>query len=604
MKKSFLVTMIFLMPFFSGINVDAESTPDDMVFVPGGIVKIGITKKQLRYVVNTIGGGKRYHKSARPVHKVKIKPFYIDIYEVTNKKYAEFLNSVKKHKGEQLWIDLEGVADETDEKSRIHLKGDKYTVTDGYDEHPVIFVSWYGAKAYAKWAGKRLPTEFEWERAARGEERYIYPWGNRYKKKYANCADGGPYKIVDVGKFNRKNVSPYGCYDMAGNVLEWTSSEYLPYPKSRYKDEFYSGGDYGKRYVARGGSWFVKDDECVTTKRYRYRPNSCFEDMGFRCVKDAQTTSDDIAAAVSESVIEPEHAKAVQAAPKKSTAVPAVSVSVKEDVTEAVKTVRGEYYGMVLIPAGIVRIGIKKKDLKYVVRKLHGVKKYHKSARPRHKVDINAFYIDVNEVSNKQYAEFLNAVKKDKGSNGQWINFNGTADEGDEKCRITKVNEKYTIAEGYSNYPVIFVSWYGANAYSEWAGKRLPTEFEWEKAARGEENSLFPWGNNFEKYANCADGGPDKTVEVGKYSRYNVSAYGCNDMAGNVLEWTASEYLPYPKSRFRDEFYSGGDYGVRYVARGGSWFVNGDECVTTKRFRYDPKGMFEDVGFRCAKDTK
>jgi len=267
-------------------------------------------------------------------------------------------------------------------------------------------------------------------------------------------------------------------------------------------------------------------------------------------------------------------------------------------------TVNAAPDGMVLIPAGSVKIGIKKKQLKYVVRKLHGVKKYHKSARPRHKVDIGAFYIDINEVTNKQYTEFLNAVKKYKDGKDVWIDFNGTADEGDEKCRIEKVGGKYTIEKGYDSYPVIFVSWYGATAYSKWAKKRLPTEFEWEKAARGEENSLFPWGDRFEKYANCAQGGPDKTVEVGKYSKHNVSSYGCNDMAGNVLEWTSSEYLPYPKSRFKDEFYSGGGYGIRYVARGGSWFVNGDECVTTKRFRYDPKGMFEDVGFRCVKDTK
>jgi len=75
---------------------------------------------------------------------------------------------------------------------------------------------------------------------------------------------------------------------MAGNVLEWTSSEYLPYPKSRFKDEFYSGGENGKRYVSRGGSWFVRDDECVSTKRFRYKPKSTFEDLGFRCVKDVK----------------------------------------------------------------------------------------------------------------------------------------------------------------------------------------------------------------------------------------------------------------------------------------------------------------------------
>ncbi len=289
MKNNFAITFFMLLIALSGEVLFSAEVPDGMVLVPGGETKIGISKKKLRYVVRNIGGSKKYHKSARPVHKVYIKPFYIDIYEVTNEKYAKFLNAEKKHKaGDKVWINLGGVADEGDEKCRIKLDGDSYKVASGYEKYPVIFVSWYGASAFAKWEGKRLPTEYEWEKAARGYEKFLFPWGNSYRKKYANCAKEGPFKTVIVGAFNPKNMSPFGCYDMAGNVLEWTSSEYLPYPKSRFKDEFYSGSGYGKRYVARGGSWFVDEDECVTTKRFRYSPVGMFEDIGFRCVKDVE----------------------------------------------------------------------------------------------------------------------------------------------------------------------------------------------------------------------------------------------------------------------------------------------------------------------------
>jgi len=284
MKKAFIVSLIL---FFA--SVAYATPPEGMLLVPGGITPIGIKKKQLKYVVRKLRGIKKYHKSARPYHKIDIKAFYIDRYEVTNEQYIKFLNAIKKDKEDgKVLINLKGVADESSEKCRISQKDGVYEVEKGFEKHPVIFVSWYGAGAYAKWAGKRLPTEFEWEKAARGDGGLLFPWGNRYEKKYANCADSGASGTAEVGKFNARNVSPYECYDMAGNVLEWTSSEYLPYPKSKFKDEFYSGGGYGLRYVARGGSWFVNDDECVSTKRFRYNPTGTFEDVGFRCAKDAE----------------------------------------------------------------------------------------------------------------------------------------------------------------------------------------------------------------------------------------------------------------------------------------------------------------------------
>jgi formylglycine-generating enzyme required for sulfatase activity len=200
---------------------------------------------------------------------VDLPPFWIDICPVTNLQYKEFCDAAG-HPPPSHWRDRVVVERKTAfRRKRVVL--DTPTFPEALSSHPVTNVRWDDAAAYATWAGKRLPTEQEWEKAARGPDGRLYPWGNEFIKDACNHNEivGG---TTPVGYY-RNHSSPYGCHDMAGNVLEWTSSDYAP-------------GEEGK--VLRGGSWYHYEKMVMTTYRFRVSPMSRLDNMiGFRCARDA-----------------------------------------------------------------------------------------------------------------------------------------------------------------------------------------------------------------------------------------------------------------------------------------------------------------------------
>ncbi len=209
------------------------------------------------------------------------------------------------------------------------------------------------------------------------------------------------------------------------------------------------------------------------------------------------------------------------------------------------------------------------------------------SEKYRPNVYLDEFYIDKYEVTNAQYDECVDAGYCTSPS-----------------PRSSNMRTAYFDDPTYANYPVIYVTWYGANTYCQWMGKRLPTEAEWEKAARGENGMLWPWGNSFsQERTQIRPGGmaPDTsdTIRVGSYPG-GASPYGAMDMVGNVMEWVADwydkEYYDIAPTRNPE----GPPSGEKKVIRGGSWNSNAYSARPSARAPASPSEGYFDIGFRCA----
>jgi len=206
----------------------------------------------------------------KPQRTLTLPDFYIDRLPVTNRLYAKFLDQTRPSpETAAAWIDLSA----TRPRSRLRRQGEGYQVLPGYEEHPVTGVSWHGAKAYADWAGKRLPSEQEWEKAARGTDGRNWPWGNRWIDEQCNV-DRRVGNTTPVGAYGN-SPSPCGCFDMAGNVWQWTRSIISHAP-----------GEADDR-VIRGGCWRNTSTNARCASRGSWRMTHRDDHIGFRCVIDA-----------------------------------------------------------------------------------------------------------------------------------------------------------------------------------------------------------------------------------------------------------------------------------------------------------------------------
>jgi serine/threonine-protein kinase len=222
-----------------------------------------------------------------PAHEVTLSPYYIDVYPVTNARYVQFLNEVKTHQDDSghLYVAI-------GQDSPISRVSGLYVLQDGLEDHPASHVSWYGAEAYCLWAGKRLPTEAEWEKAARGTQRRVYPWGDQSPQgasgpSGSRCnAQGFATSTTPVDRF-ADSASPYGCFDMVGNVLEWCADWFQAgyYSLSPRQDPV--GPMSGTDRVCRGGCYHFDAWSVRTTYRVNMDPAHLIQPTGFRCVMNA-----------------------------------------------------------------------------------------------------------------------------------------------------------------------------------------------------------------------------------------------------------------------------------------------------------------------------
>jgi formylglycine-generating enzyme len=205
-----------------------------------------------------------------PEHPVYLGSYYLDKKEVTQEEYDRFMRMTKRNKP--------FVPVFEDDISKIQQP-----------KLPVMGISWSDAAAYCKWGGKRLPTEAEWEKAARGETKRKYPWGDEFASDRANVdgdEDGFPY-LAPPASFE-PGRSPYGLYDMTGNVAEWVADTYEEhyYGKSPYRDP--QGPADGEHKVIRGGSWRETQQNAKLTKRFQAKMWRTDSTIGIRCAKDAE----------------------------------------------------------------------------------------------------------------------------------------------------------------------------------------------------------------------------------------------------------------------------------------------------------------------------
>ncbi|BDH10528.1 formylglycine-generating enzyme family protein [Streptomyces hygroscopicus] len=283
-----------------------------MITIPEATVLIGAPEEHLDALVPEQHYGRPWFEDESPQHPVTVKAFLLDRHPVTNAQFREFTDATGYCTaaerrgfglvyGERYWLEHPG--------ANWRHPGGSHDNAEARPEHPVVHVDHADASAYAQWAGKRLPTEPEWEYAAHGTSWRAWPWGNIWDPAQTVCADqtGAPvgdlaqwrawwethyakYGTVPgtaaVGSDAPAGGSPLGISDMAGNVSEWTSDTYKLYDPARTYEPIYHAA--AERYrVVRGGGWMHFRYQIRTTERFTAEPSYSNHALGFRCALDA-----------------------------------------------------------------------------------------------------------------------------------------------------------------------------------------------------------------------------------------------------------------------------------------------------------------------------
>jgi len=290
MRKSFINLFVYFGLLSAAI---AQNSGGDMILIHGGKYEMGIDQSELPEIMKigkdvphmSPSHAEFWYGDECPRHSVEVNSFYIDKHEVTNRQFSEFVEATG-YKAEGKWKEY------FDEERK---------------EHPVVCVTYKDAVSYAKWAGKRLPTEEEWEYAASsGGKHKRFSWGDRKDISKAKWRYGGEsffdgvvrlifgraIDTVPVGSFPPND---FGLYDMTGNAGEWTSADYAPYPgyeKLSWKNDTdaFEYKDEGKeRKIIRGGNWNSPNPVMIrVTERKGFSLKTNSNEIGFRCAKDAE----------------------------------------------------------------------------------------------------------------------------------------------------------------------------------------------------------------------------------------------------------------------------------------------------------------------------
>ncbi len=439
--------------------------------------------------------------------------------------------------------------------------------------HPVVNLSWGDAVKFCQWVGGRLPTEAEWEYAARGGyEGYQYPRGKVLSARDANY--GGRAQAGDVwtdsspvGSFS---ANGFGLFDMAGNVWEWCADRFDEHYYGISPTQNPAGPASGARRVARGGSWALRSEFLRVSYRAGKDPTSGTSDVGFRCVREADTKGAADVPLSSEAVVPSRSPTNTSAKPDVNATAALARRSIDEE--SGVKWVH--------IRAGSFTMGCTPGDSECTA-----------GEKPAHRVTLTkSFRAAATETTNAQYRACVEAGACATPTKGMAL--------GDPLKQ---------------SHPVENVSWDDSATFCRWAGGRLPTEAEWEYAARGGRRShRYPLGNalthddaNFGRDGCCggATEGRDQWMETAPVGSFPSNGFGMYDMAGNVWEWCADLYDSGYYGVSPPENPAGPAHGMGHAMRGGSWYYGSTNQTVSYRLWNNPANPIVGYGFRCVREA-
>lgn len=484
---------------FSGSNADWEPFVQDfdgveMMLVPAGCFMMG---------------SENGDNDEKPVHEVCFnEPFWLDRYEVTNARY----------------------------KSEGRFSG---------VDQPRDSVTWHEAQDFCEGRETRLPTEAEWEYAARGPDGLMYPWGNEFSSSHTIYSANSDGHTANIG--TALDISWIGAEDMSGNLREWVSDWYAREYDTDVSVVNPSGPTTGIQRVLKGGSWWHGDPDFLRgAARDWYYPDDRSELNGFRCARATTPTPTP---------------PPVESPPTNSTPTPSAVPDPLQTALTHATTFTGsnddwepfvkEFDGveMVLVPAGCFEMGSENGN---------------SNEQPVHKVCFEKpFWIDRTEVTNTQFNE-----------------------------------EGYFKGENRPRDSV--VSWFVAQSFCEDRGGRLPTEAEWEYAARGPESWVYPWGNEFVGDFVVYEANSNNQTSPVSSNPAGASWVGAMDMSGNIAEWVSTIYQEYP---YQPNDGREGNFRSlnSQVIRGGTWFSSELDLRAARRNYANPYDSNYGRGFRCAR---
>jgi sulfatase modifying factor 1 len=478
--------------------------------------------------------------------------------------------------------------------------------------HPIVNVTWNEANRYADWAGVHLPTEAQWEYAARGPEGRNYPWGGTATAdNWINGWDVGKCANYYNSHFVGKSTWPVGSFpagaswcgalDMAGNSWEWCADWYGNYSSLPVTNP--TGATSGDKKILRGGQWDFNEHYARGANRVPYGPTNGSGYVGIRCVSSAPGPTSPIITGFTPTsgavgtVVTITGTRFTDAAVVRFNGIKATTFFVVSSTIITATVPIGASYGPITVAT--TRGSITSAELFTVTESINirddaeivwvpggdflmgtpegeGQSNEH----PQHRVTLSGYWIYKHEVTVGQYRQFCTATGREMPS----------------------APSPFTWQD---NHPMAVVKWSDAQAYAQWAGARLPTEAEWEKAARGTDGRRYPWGNDWDQsrcanYWNSRDDAGNYTGAhlVGSFP-LSASPYGAQDMAGNVYEWCSDWYQRDYYTISPAENPQGATSGTYRVVRGGSWLISGKNYTCAFRFPATPEVVYCDIGFRC-----